>query len=179
MTTTTPDAAALADQYEARPNAERPWVWEVWDVSHPATCNHFPVATFDSNGAGDDFHETHARLFCAALRAKPAGEVDVPVAYYQWLYGIERDVRVWDMTPHEIAALVAALAQTTDRDAIEAAALERAAVAFLHTMHMEGGQTQERLSHARVNPFGYPGSDYSEEYEVTCEPLYRALGAAK
>ena len=33
----------------------------------------------------------------------------IPVEFYQWLYGIERDVRVWDLTPNEVGALVAAL----------------------------------------------------------------------
>lgn len=42
----------------------------------------------------------------------------IPVEFYQWLYGIERDVLVWSLTPNEIAALVAAL--SANRDAIEA-----------------------------------------------------------
>lgn len=35
--------------------------------------------------------------------------VDVPIAFYKWLAGIERDVLVHDLTPFETAGLVAAL----------------------------------------------------------------------
>lgn len=53
-------------------------------------------------------------------------------------------------------------------------------VAYLHTLHMEGGQTYERLTmhngldpdDARVTAFGIPGRDYSEEYSVSTTPLY-------
>lgn len=48
------------------------------------------------------------------------------------------------------------------------------AVAWLHTMHMELDQTDERLSFTDSNPWGEPGVNYSEEYEVTSEPLYTA-----
>tara|TARA_Y100001968_G_scaffold301479_1_gene313780 strand:+ start:301 stop:477 length:177 start_codon:yes stop_codon:yes gene_type:complete len=35
--------------------------------------------------------------------------VEVPLAYYEWLSGIQTDVRVHHLTPHEIAELIAAL----------------------------------------------------------------------
>jgi len=44
--------------------------------------------------------------------------------------------------------------------------------AYMHTMHMEHGQSQVRLSHFSTNPFGIPGEDYSEEYPITTEPLF-------
>lgn len=51
-------------------------------------------------------------------------------------------------------------------------------VAWLHTMHMEGGQTNRRLSLTQANVFGRPGKDYSAEYAVTIEPLFLALRPA-
>lgn len=45
-------------------------------------------------------------------------------------------------------------------------------VAYLHTLHMEGGQTMTRLSDQDATVFGLPGRDYSEEYTVTTTPLY-------
>lgn len=53
-------------------------------------------------------------------------------------------------------------------------------VAYLHVMHMEGGQTYERLSdwdgidedEPKRTAFGIPGRDYSETYPVTTTPLY-------
>lgn len=52
--------------------------------------------------------------------------------------------------------------------------------AWLHTLHMEGGQTYERLldwdgvdeHEPSRTGFGFPGRDYSEEYPVTVTPLY-------
>lgn len=48
--------------------------------------------------------------------------------------------------------------------------------AWLHTIHMELNQTMTRLTDSPENPWGKPGRDYSAEYEVTSEPLYK--GAA-
>jgi hypothetical protein len=53
-------------------------------------------------------------------------------------------------------------------------------VAWMHTLHMEGGQTCTRLreddgtdeDEPRRTAFGMPGRDYSEEYPVTSQPLY-------
>lgn len=45
-------------------------------------------------------------------------------------------------------------------------------VAWLHTLHMEFDQKIRRLSFDDDNAFGVPGRDYSEEYEVTIEPLF-------
>lgn len=53
-------------------------------------------------------------------------------------------------------------------------------VAWMHTLHMEGGQTYVRLSELdgtdpdepKRTAFGIPGRDYSEEYPVTSQPLY-------
>ena len=33
----------------------------------------------------------------------------LPLSYYAWRAGIERDVRVWDMTNEEVTRLVAAI----------------------------------------------------------------------
>jgi hypothetical protein len=47
-------------------------------------------------------------------------------------------------------------------------------VAWLHTMHMEGGQTQRLLSDDEDDdhPFGVKGRDYDPSYHVTITPLY-------
>ncbi len=37
--------------------------------------------------------------------------IDIPLAFYQWLAGIERDVLVWELTPHEIRDLIRAIRQ--------------------------------------------------------------------
>lgn len=58
-------------------------------------------------------------------------------------------------------------------------------IAYLHTLHMEGGQTYERLldwdgvdeDEPRRTAFGFPGRDYSEEYPVTTTPLYTRQAA--
>ncbi|MBP0714865.1 hypothetical protein ABXK61_16290 [Burkholderia sola] len=58
---------------------------------------------------------------------------------------------------------------------IEAAVLEKVCgepVGWRHVMHMEGGQTQTRLTEDAEDHFGVPGEDYSEEYVVTSEPLF-------
>jgi hypothetical protein len=44
-------------------------------------------------------------------------------------------------------------------------------IAYLHTMHMELGQTNKRLSFSAGHPFGEPGRDYSAEYRVTTVAL--------
>lgn len=46
--------------------------------------------------------------------------------------------------------------------------------AWLYTMHMELGQKQKRVELERGNPWGIPGRDYSKEYRVTEEPLFKA-----
>jgi hypothetical protein len=59
---------------------------------------------------------------------------------------------------------------------------EAVPVAWLHTLHMEGGQTMEKLTDWDcVDPdepswtaFGRPGHDYSKCYPVTTQPLYTA-----
>lgn len=58
-------------------------------------------------------------------------------------------------------------------------------VAWMHTLHMERGQTMERLSDwdgvdddcPELTAFGRPGRDYSEEYPVTTTPLYTGASA--
>lgn len=46
--------------------------------------------------------------------------------------------------------------------------------AWLHTMHYEEGNgCNPRLSFDEAHPFGLPDRDYSAEYEITSEPLYR------
>lgn len=51
-------------------------------------------------------------------------------------------------------------------------AREQEPVAYLHTIHMEFDQKTERLTNSKEPAFGRPGVNYSEEYAVTCEPLY-------
>lgn len=50
----------------------------------------------------------------------------IPVEFYQWLYSIEKDVRVWDMTPNEIVRLRAALRhhESPTLDAVQREAVE-------------------------------------------------------
>lgn len=62
--------------FEARQATGKPWVWEVWDVEHPAACNHFSIMVVDSKGAADDFHETWARAAAAALNAEFAASAN-------------------------------------------------------------------------------------------------------
>lgn len=52
-------------------------------------------------------------------------------------------------------------------------------VAYLHTLHMEGGQKSHRLSFDFESVFGVPGRDHSEEYPVTVEALYRDANPTK
>lgn len=46
------------------------------------------------------------------------------------------------------------------------------AVAWMHTRHMELGQTITLFSQSQENPFGEPGVDYSAEYTMTSVPLF-------
>ena len=48
---------------------------------------------------------------------------------------------------------------------------------FLHTMHMELGQTEQFCSKWKGDPFGVSGVDYSSTYSVTSEPLCRLSDA--
>lgn len=47
-------------------------------------------------------------------------------------------------------------------------------IAYLHTLHIEGGQTYRKLSFDGNDcaAFGERGEDYSPEYHVTVEPLF-------
>lgn len=49
--------------------------------------------------------------------------------------------------------------------------------AWLHTLDSTDGipenKPQRELSFSPVHPFGEPGIDYSEEYQITTEPLYQ------
>lgn len=56
--------------FEARQTANL--VWEVWDIEHPAECNHYPILRVDAKGAADDFHEEYARICVEALNARYA-----------------------------------------------------------------------------------------------------------
>jgi hypothetical protein len=70
----------------------------------------------------------------------------------------------------------------TEKRVRESVAERTVPVAWLHTLHMEGGQNYTRLleddgrdeDEPERTAFGLPGRDYSEEYTVTSEPLYRA-----
>jgi len=48
------------------------------------------------------------------------------------------------------------------------------AVAWEHTMHMELGQKERRITYTANNPFGEPGRDYSSEFKVTKRKLVYA-----
>ena len=48
---------------------------------------------------------------------------------------------------------------------------------FLHTLHMELGQTEQFCSKWKGDPFGVSGVDYSSTYSVTSEPLCRLSDA--
>lgn len=50
--------------------------------------------------------------------------VEVPIAFYEWRATIEKDVRVHDLTPHEQAALVKALAATRPAPKADSALVE-------------------------------------------------------
>ncbi|CAM2167866.1 conserved hypothetical protein [Burkholderia latens] len=65
--------------------------------------------------------------------------------------------------------------------ALESALLEKLCgepVGYRHVMHMEGGQTQTRLTEDAEDHFGVPGEDYDETYTVTTDPVY-ALNRSK
>lgn len=68
------DPSRVKPCFEARQSLAMPWVWEVWDIEHPAPGNHFPVITVDSRGASDDFHEAYARICVDALNGRYAAE---------------------------------------------------------------------------------------------------------
>jgi hypothetical protein len=57
----------------------------------------------------------------------------------------------------------------------EARAIPHEPVAYLHTLHMEGGQIYTRLSYKEESAFGEPGKDHSEEYKVTVTPLFSTI----
>ena len=59
------------EKFEARQCAERPWIWQVWDITHSSPGNHFPVLEVDSKGASDYFHERCAKICAAALTSTP------------------------------------------------------------------------------------------------------------
>lgn len=46
------------------------------------------------------------------------------------------------------------------------------AVAWLHIMHMEHGQTARLLTESSTNPWGTRGKHYDESYAVTSVPLF-------
>jgi hypothetical protein len=48
---------------------------------------------------------------------------------------------------------------------------------YLHTMHMELGQTEQFCSKWKGDPFGVAGVDYSNTYSVTSGPLCRLSDA--
>jgi hypothetical protein len=48
---------------------------------------------------------------------------------------------------------------------------------YLHTLHMELGQTEQFFSEWKGDPFGVSGVDYSSTYSVTSEPLCRLSDA--
>jgi hypothetical protein len=49
---------------------------------------------------------------------------------------------------------------------------DREPVAWLYTMHMEGDQTNAKVTLNEENPFGEPDRDYSAVYPVIKEPLF-------
>lgn len=57
--------------------------------------------------------------------AEALHSITIPLAYYEWLAKIEKDVCVHDLTPHEQAGLIAALSPTAKTEP-SAAGLDRA-----------------------------------------------------
>jgi len=82
---------------------------------------------------------------------------------------------IWDSDDKDIGRFVRAVAALRSP---EPAQVEP--VAWLHKLHMEGGQFYSRLlasngrdeDEPKRTAFGIPGRDYSEEYSVTSQPLY-------
>lgn len=48
-------------------------------------------------------------------------------------------------------------------------------MAYLHALHMEGGQMRRELTFDQRHPFGVRGKDFSRSYPVTTIPLYANL----
>lgn len=62
------------------------------------------------------------------------------------------------------------------RDAWNTLADSGEAVAWLHTMHMELGQTARLLNESATNPWGTRGKHYDDSYTVTSVPLFTNQG---
>lgn len=78
------------------------------------------------------------------------------------LYSLEKGL-LTNADKQEIARLLRGAAQP-----------QREPVGWLHTLHMELGQTERRFTFSALQPFGLPGKHYSAEYKVTSEPVYTA-----
>ncbi len=61
--------------FEARPADGI--AWEVWDIEHPAECNHFPILRVDGKGAMDDLHQDVAHICADALNARYAANANL------------------------------------------------------------------------------------------------------
>lgn len=82
-----------------------------------------------------------------------------------WLYYIRTEIR--RANDHWRENLAAALATIKAEPA-----------AWLHTLHMEHGQSRSRASLSPKHPFGKRGADYDPSYSVTTAPLYTDPPAA-
>ncbi|KQR30163.1 hypothetical protein ASF91_15210 [Rhizobium sp. Leaf155] len=65
-------------------------------------------------------------------------------------------------------------ARANIRAALEAASANGEPAAYMHTLHMEFDQKERRVNFRPLDPFGQRGHDYSPEYHVTTEPLFKA-----
>lgn len=63
--------------YEARPSSTSCWIWEVWDVTSEAPCNHFPIIVVNTKGAAEDFHETMAKRIAETLNRRDYAAEDI------------------------------------------------------------------------------------------------------
>jgi hypothetical protein len=64
----------MKGKFEARARTHEPWIWDVWDITHEAECNHFILVTVDSKGAAEDFHEPVAKKIARILNEEGLNE---------------------------------------------------------------------------------------------------------
>lgn len=80
------------------------------------------------------------------------------------------DAGSWSIKNERIDRIIEALS----RPSRMSASSESEPVAWRYTIQYETGETRSLVTDEERSPFGVPGKDYSEEYAVTCEPLYSA-----
>lgn len=103
--------------------------------------------------------------------------VDVPIAFYQWLTTIEKDVRVHDLTPHEVSSLLSVLTRHRQSASHETLADEQLA-RFGH--HPEPAidfciEVEELESIAASAKLGLTGFDHEEDRATLAERIAKAM----